>query len=394
MLKLTLHKKDAPAYRSATIEFPATEGDLQKALEQIGVGITTERNCLVDKISGDEGALQQLTGRCVNADEVQYLTKRMDSFDKKELQTFRAAAFTQQLTEVKDLINLTFNLQCHSLVSDFSDIAQVGKEHEFSRRMTMTMDELHHTDFAEIGRKLIREGKGAVTPYGVLYPTGNQPELVYNGEQFPEYSYRGDDVALVTLEVENPSGERKCEYLYLPCWEVEIQKAVNRLGMERVDPCITTLECGVMSESIYELFVEEYPLSEHMDALNQLARAYRGLDEQGRNAFHAIVDMARPGTPEDVAMLADNFYEFTVVKDVKTSTEYGRHMIIDSGRYDFDENLEEYIDFKRYGARRVQEEGGSFTDYGYIAYRGTTPAVLELLRQDDTPSMTMGGLRT
>ena len=35
---------------------------------------------------------------------------------------------------------------------------------------------------------------------------------------------------------------------------------------------------------------------------------------------------------------------------------------------------------------------GSFTDYGYIAYRGTTPAVERLLHQDDAPSITMGGI--
>ena len=394
MLKLTLRRNDAPSYRTATIEFPAIEGDLQKELNMIGVGITTEKNCLVDKISGDEGALQQLTGQCVNADEVQYLAKRMDSFDKKELQTFRAVAQSEQLTEVKDLINLTFNLHCHCLVSDFSDVEAIGKNFEFSRRMAMTMGELEQTDFAEIGRKIIGEKKGAITPYGVLYATGNQPELLYNGEQFPHYSYLGDDVALVALEAETPGGEMKTEYLYLPCWEVEIQKAVNRLGLQNAAQCHAVLECENIGIYIHQIFTEDHPLSEHLETLNILARDYRGFDEQGRNAFHAIVDMVMPKTPEDIALLADNYYEFTVVPGVQSPTEYGRHMIVDSGRYEFDENLEDYIDFKRYGEQRVRDEGGSFTDYGYIAYRGTTPAVLELLRADDAPSITMGGLGT
>lgn len=393
MLKLTLRKSDAPSYRTVAIEFPAIEGDLQKALDGIGVGVTTEKSCLVDKISGDEGALGQLTGQCVNADEVQYLAKRMDSFDKKEMQTFRAAAFNQQLTEVKDLINLTFNLQCHCLVSNFIDAAAIGKNFEFSRRMAMTMDEIKSTDFAEIGRKIIGEKKGAITPYGVLYATGNQPELVYNGKQFPEYSYRGDRVAVVTLEA-GTRPDCRYEYLYLPCWKVEIDKAVNRLGLHSPAPCRTTLECDAMGAYIHRVFTEDHPLSEHLDTLNNLTRAYRGFDEQGRNAFHAIVDMAMPKTPEDVALLADNFYEFTAVRGVTSPTEYGRYMIIDSGHYKFDEDLEEYIDFKRYGERRVRDEGGSFTEYGYIVYRGTTPAVLELLGQEEAPSMTMGGLAT
>ena len=92
-------------------------------------------------------------------------------------------------------------------------------------------------------------------------------------------------------------------------------------------------------------------------------------------------------------MLADNFYEFTAVPGVKAPAEYGRYMIIDSGHYEFDENLEEDIDFKGYGEHRMQDENGCFTDYGYIAYRGSTPAVEELLRKDDSQRMEMGGMQ-
>ena len=147
-----------------------------------------------------------------------------------------------------------------------------------------------------------------------------------------------------------------------------------------------------MDENVYRIFTEDSPLSEHLDALNNLARAYRGFDSQACAAFHAIVDMVSLKTPEDVAVLADNFYEFTAIPGVHNPTAYGRYMIIDSGRYEFDENLEEYIDFKRYGEQRIRAEGGSFTDYGYIAYRGNTPTVMELLDREQSQGMTMGGM--
>jgi hypothetical protein len=41
----------------------------------------------------------------------------------------------------------------------------------------------------------------------------------------------------------------------------------------------------------------------------------------------------------------------------------------------------------------MQDENGCFTDYGYIAYRGSTPAVEELLRKDDSQRMEMGGMQ-
>ena len=393
MLKITLRRHDAPSYRTATLEFPVAEPDLQKAMDQISVGITTEKLCLADAVQNDHGGLQALVGTLVNADELQYLAKRMDSFDQDELNTFYAAAEHEKLTEVKDFINLTFNLHCYALISDFSDISAIGQKYELCRRTAIPMDEVKHTDFAAIGRKLLVGNEGAVTPYGVLYPTGNSPEQMYNGEQFPEYHWRGDDVATVTLESGDYHSSIKYEHLYLPCWEVEIEKALNRLGLKSPKPCATHLEFAGMSEQVYRLFTEEYPLSEHLYTLNNLARSYMGFDEQGRNAFHAIVEMARPQTPEDVSLLADNFYEFTAVPGVKAPAEYGRYMIIDSGHYEFDENLEEYIDFKGYGEHRMQDENGCFTDYGYIAYRGSTPAVEELLRKDDSQRMEMGGMQ-
>lgn len=393
MLEIKLRKHDTPSYRTAVVKFPAAEPDLQEATNGIGVGITTEKLCLVDAVQNGHGGLQALVGTLVNADEVQYLTKRMDSFDKNELNTFYAAAEHEKLTEVKDLINLTFNLHCYALITDFSDISAIGQRYELCRRTAIPMDEMKNTDFAAIGRKLFGSNKGAVTPYGVLYPTGNTTDQVYNGEQFPEYHWRSDDAATVTLESGDYHSDIKYEYLYLPCWEIEIEKAMNRLGLKSPESCATHLDCEGMSEQVYRLFTEEYPLSEHLYTLNNLARSYTGFDEQAREAFHAIVEMAHPKTPEDVAVLADNFYEFTAVPGIKTPTEYGRHMIIDSGHYELDENLEEYIDFKGYGEHRIQNENGSFTDYGYIAYRGCTPAVEELLRQNDSQSMEMGGMQ-
>lgn len=392
MLEIKLRKFDATSCLAAVIAFPAAESDMQEAMEGIGVGITTEKLCMVDAIQNDHGGLQALAGTLVNADEVQYLAKRMDSFDKNESSTFYAATEYEKLTEVKDLINLTFNLHCYALISDFSDISAIGQSYELCRRTAITMDEMKNMDFAAIGRKLLESNKGAVTSYGVLYPTGNIPEQIYNGKQFPEYYWRSDDVATVTLESGDSHSCIKYEYLYLPCFEVEVEKAMNRLGVKSLDVCTTHLDCEDMNEQIHQIFTEEYPLSEHLYTLNSLARSYAGFDEQSQEAFHAIVEMVHPKTPEDVAVLADNFFEFTVVPGLKTPAEYGRYMIIDFDRYDFDENLEEYIDFKGYGEQRIQNENGSFTDYGYITYRGCTPAVEELLRQNGSQSMEIGGM--
>jgi len=113
------------------IAFPASEPYLQEELDRLGICITTEKQCLVEAVHNDEGGLQALAGALVNVDEIQFLAKRMDSFDENEIKTFYAAAEHEKLTEVKDLINLTFNLHCYSLISNFFDVSTIGKKYNW-----------------------------------------------------------------------------------------------------------------------------------------------------------------------------------------------------------------------------------------------------------------------
>lgn len=392
MLEIKLRKLDAPFNCTATISFPASEPDLQEEMDRLGIGITTEKQCLVEAVRNEKGGLQALIGKLVNADEIQFLAKRMDSFDKNELTTFYAVAEHERLGEVKDLINLTFNLHCYSLINDFSDIAAIGKKYELDRRTEMAVEEIKNIDFTAIGRELFNRKRGVITPYGVLYSTDNIPELVYDGKNFPRYCWSGADVATVILEPgENPCSGNQ-EYLYLPCSEVEIEKAINRMGLKIPCYCTTQLEWDELNDQIYNLLTEKFLLFEHLYTVNKLAENYACFDEASQKAFQAIAEMACPETPEELVILADNFYEFDVIPGIKTSEEYGRYMITDSGKYEIDEDLTEYFDFKKYGEKRIQMENGVITDYGYIAYKGNTPEVEKILGQNDLQKMEIGGM--
>lgn len=376
MLKAVMRRADAPSYRIAVLELPEREDLLAEKLKQIGVGVTLEKNCRVEKLEGDSGALQALVGANVNADEMQYLAKRLDSFDKREMLAFQAAATAEKLTEVKDLINLTFNLDCYTVISSFTDAAEIGSIHLTALEHGIIPEKVPTAELEAVGRALIAGGDGVVTPYGVLYRNGNQPELLYNGRQFPEYFYQECDIS-VALTLDG-----KTETLYLPCFDVEIEKALLRLGAADSTMCDAEMEQGRICEAIRIVFEEEYQLSEHLDTLNRLARCYQGFDEQALENFHTIFDSAWPQTPEEVLCLAENFYEFTVIPGISTPEEYGRYMIERSGHFELDPNLEEFVDFKSYGEDRVRQEQGVFGDRGYLAYRGTTALVEEILARN------------
>ena len=63
----------------------------------------------------------------VNLDELNYLAKRMDSFFGDEETQFFEAIKLEHFTDMKDLINLTFNLDKYTLIKDVSDINRSEK---------------------------------------------------------------------------------------------------------------------------------------------------------------------------------------------------------------------------------------------------------------------------
>ena len=74
-----------------------------------------------------------------------------------------------------------------------------------------------------------------------------------------------------------------------------------------------------------------------------------------------------------------------------TPEEYGKYMIQKSGRFDYDENLDAFYDYEKYGTERMNEEDGMFTDRGYIAYKGYI-SMEEVMNGGQSNHMVMGGL--
>ena len=68
-------------------------------------------------------------------------------------------------------------------------------------------------------------------------------------------------------------------------------------------------------------------------------------------------------------------------------------MIRESGHFEFDENLEGYYNYAKYGEDRVNAESGEFNIFGYVSYHGTMS--LEVLMAPDPAEafdMEMGGM--
>ena len=68
-------------------------------------------------------------------------------------------------------------------------------------------------------------------------------------------------------------------------------------------------------------------------------------------------------------------------KNPEANELYGRYMIQESGRFEYDENLRDYYDYARYGLERMNAEEGRVVKSGYVSYHGVL--TLEELMMDN-----------
>ena len=78
----------------------------------------------------------------------------------------------------------------------------------------------------------------------------------------------------------------------------------------------------------------------------------------------AVVTLAEPKSAAQIKNLAESLDLFDFAPGTHTPQDYGKYMIQQSGHFDYDENLDAFYDYEKYGAERMNEEDGVFTDRG------------------------------
>lgn len=165
-MKAVLSNPSHPEYGVATIPFPIPKTDYDNCiftLTALGIGDVLSADCKVEEISEPSPVFQRMVGSAVNVDELDYLAKRLDSFDKRELAQFHAVAIGQDIHEIKDLINLTFCCQNVPIVQDFTDLEKVGRDCYMDRNGGASLTEIESLDFKQEARKLLLNEDGKVT---------------------------------------------------------------------------------------------------------------------------------------------------------------------------------------------------------------------------------------
>ena len=336
MIRAVLGNPNHPEYGVATIPFPIPRDQYAhcvELLEALEIGDAVKADCKVERIDSFYTVLKRTEMLTVNVEELNYLAKRLDSFDTGEAAQFQAMAHKLELFELKDLINLTFCCQQATVITDFSDLAAIGRNHYMNLHGgSASVDELNALDGKGTARQLIESGSGTITPYGVVYDNGMKLEQVYDGRFFPCYYYEPNAITVAVTAKSEPEDTEHITWLFLPMVQEEIDRALLRGGITDPSEIRLSLEDSWLPHEVLDLLdMDHVDISE----LNALVQALDEFSDMSIRKYAAAAVMARPHTTEQAKHLAENLDLFDFAPSASTPEEYGKYMIQQSGRFEY-----------------------------------------------------------
>ena len=292
-IKATLYSKTDPALGSVTIQFPIHRKEYDQVLEQLeslGIGSPLDQDCQIETLDSHYPILKRLGETLVNLDELDYLAKRLDNIDEKAT-TFQGAAAAEGITSIQDFINLTFCYKQVSVVRDFRDLENIGRDHIITTQgRGLSDEEWAAMDFHAVAMDLLQNGDGKITPYGVVYSNGMRLHPLYTGGPFPAYGC--GEPLVVAFKPQEGSEEN---FLFLPMAESRLCRELERSGV--IDPKnfeLCYIDQAPMEEIISSLSLEK----EDIFMLNRLAAALEVIPPAEMEKLKAAVYLTEPDTSE------------------------------------------------------------------------------------------------
>ncbi len=386
MFKASLENNNSPELGTVTVEFPIPEAQYEetiRALNGIQSGAVVEQDCFVADIgTADCPALERLIGTMANVDELDWLGKQLESFDRYELLQFNAAAERFNLSSVGEMIDLSRSSREITVISDFNDLENVGKRHHLTLLTTGVPEEQGALVGTETAQRLIAGQPGHVTQYGVVYDNGMKLEQAYDGRHLPQSWWAENCLIELEIGAQGETDKKKFEWVQLPTSQIKLERAMLRAGIPSCGEMQILFSGSRFSDEVdCALDFEQESLFE----LNRLCQTCANFQDADFEKLGAVCQMAKPACAANIRQLAENLDQCDFAPDAHTPEELGKYMIRRSGRYEYDEKLKDFYNYGDYGVEKMLREGGEFVDRGYVSYHGAL-TLEELMRDDPAES--------
>ena len=171
-----------------TLKFPATTEELQALLKRIGIdGIRYEEIFITD-FDGDVLGLHEHLGEYENLDELNHLAHLLSDLESYELEKFEAVIDSGEYTgSVKDLINLTQNLDCFDFEPGIKSDEELGRLYILDFGAVEIPEHLiDYIDYEAYGRDVRINDGGHYAPGGYVRNNSRFVELYSGRDDIPD----------------------------------------------------------------------------------------------------------------------------------------------------------------------------------------------------------------
>ena len=167
------------------LKFPTTSDEVQALLKRIGIDGVRYEEIFITDFDGDVLGLYDHLGEYENLDELNHLACLLSELDQSELEKFAAIIDSGEYTgSVKDLINLTQNLDCFEFYSGITSDEELGRMYiEDFEALQIPEHLVDYIDYEAYGRDVrINEG-GHFAPGGYVFNNNSRFIEHYSGRE-------------------------------------------------------------------------------------------------------------------------------------------------------------------------------------------------------------------
>ena len=166
-----------------TLKFPTTTEEVQALLKRIGVDGVRYEEIFITSFDSDVLGLHEHLGEYENIDELNYLAALLSDMDQSDLEKFEAVIDAGEYTgSVKDLINLTQNLDCFEFYSGIHNEEDLGRMFILDfEAMTVPEHLIDYIDYEAYGRDVRINDGGHFAPGGYVADNHSSFVELYTG---------------------------------------------------------------------------------------------------------------------------------------------------------------------------------------------------------------------
>ena len=154
------------------------------------------------------------------------------------------------------------------------------------------------------------------------------------------------------------------EWVQLPTDAEKMKEVFARIGVDGIDS--SEYEAAAY-ESPIDGLTDRFRPGESLDELNYLAALLAQRSQEEREKFAAaMIHGDHAASIADAINLTHNLDCYWLYPTVHNSEDYGHYVVDELDELELPEAAKKYFDYKAFGRDAAREDGGTFTDYGYI----------------------------